>query len=573
MRRLLATMIVAFPALLTAQLPDSASRLPRDIRREVMDRWNAGAALRSSGRLDLDEGRQITGDVAVREGPLVIAGHVTGSVLAVNADVEFRPSGRIDGDLLVVGGAVRGRMAESVGGEIRIYRQPLSYHSEGDRIVVDRAESPDDQYGWWHRLEGNRSASWSDPIRLSESGPYNRVEGLPIEIGPTIYEKRPWGSFRLDASAIVRTGTSFSAKNGKDDIGHNVRAEFRAGEDGARYRGLAFGTRLYNTVDGVETWQLSDLETALASFVFHRDYRDYYQRHGAAAYATFFARPDVSITASLGDERWGSRNLIDPFTLFNGASSWRPNPMFDEGRMHVFDATARVDTRSDPVDPWSGWYAVADVEHGQGDLNLIAPTTDGRATLPGPASYSRGFVDLRRYNRLSRQSQINLRVVLGGTLNGDPLPLERRLSVDGPGALPGYGFREDIAGPNVANCSVNASVPGAPAECDRIALAQIEYRGDLHFVFGGHWDNSALRYGTSHSDAGWVLFADAGRGWLVRDTASALTYSNNQLPPLSTFRTDVGIGIEVGSVGVYAARAVSSPIEPVRFFARLRRRF
>ena len=575
MRRLLAILLAAVPSLLTAQQRDSASqqRLPRDIRREVMDRWNAGAAVRSSGRFDLDEGRQITGDVAVQEGPVIIAGHVTGSVLAINADVEFRPSGRIDGDLLVIGGAVRGRNAESVAGEIRIYRQPLAYHVDGERIVVDRAESPDDEDGWWHRVQGDRAASWSDPIRISESGPYNRVEGLPVQIGPTVYEKRSWCSFRLDVSAILRSGTSFGTKNGNEDIGHNARAEFRTGPDGGQRSGLALGGRLFNAVDGVETWQLSDLETALASFVFHRDYRDYFQRHGAAAYTTFFARPDVSLTASLSDERWGSRNLIGPFTLFHDAEPWRPNPSFDEGRLHVFNATARADTRTDPIDPWSGWYAVADVERGSGDLNVVAPTTDGRATVPGPITYSRGFLDLRRYNRLSRQSQLNMRVVFGGTLSGDPLPLERRLSVDGPGALPGYGFREERTGPDVGTCSLNASVAGRPVECDRIALAQIEYRGNLHFVFGGDWDDSSIRYGSSHGDADWVLFADAGRGWLVGDSASALTYSRNQLPPLSTFRSDVGLGVEVGTVGVYAAKSMAPPIEPLRFFVRLRRRF
>src|SRR5579859_1683312 len=96
MRRLLTIALVVLPSILRAQQPDSSDvrRPPRDVRREAMDRWNAGAALRSSGRLDLDEGRQITGDVAVQQGPLTIAGHVTGSVLAINADVDFRPTGR-----------------------------------------------------------------------------------------------------------------------------------------------------------------------------------------------------------------------------------------------------------------------------------------------------------------------------------------------------------------------------------------------------------------------------------------------------------------------------------------------
>ena len=77
----------------------------------------------------------------------------------------------------------------------------------------------------------------------------------------------------------------------------------------------------------------------------------------------------------------------------------------------------------------------------------------------------------------------------------------------------------------------------------------------------------------------WVVFADAGRGWLVGDQTEPLTYDKNRLPPLSTFRTDVGLGLELGDFfgsgefGVYAAKALSSPDEKVNFFVRLRHRF
>ena len=53
----------------------------------------------------------------------------------------------------------------------------------------------------------------------------------------------------------------------------------------------------------------------------------------------------------------------------------------------------------------------------------------------------------------------------------------------------------------------------------------------------------------------------------------------NKPPPLSTFRTDVGLGLELGDFfgsgdfGVYAAKALSSPDEKVNFFVRLRHRF
>jgi hypothetical protein len=84
----------------------------------------------------------------------------------------------------------------------------------------------------------------------------------------------------------------------------------------------------------------------------------------------------------------------------------------------------------------------AALEHGRGTITSAAPMSGPPRTNPlGPTQYTRGLFDFRRYNRLGPDAQLNMRVVLGGWLGGDPLPLERRLSVDGPGALPGFDFQ------------------------------------------------------------------------------------------------------------------------------------
>ncbi len=215
-RTFLALALATTPMMLAAQQRDTVldrQSLPRDVRQEVVDRWGAATAIRSSERVEIEDGREIRGNVAVQHGPLILGGHVTGNVLAVNSDVILRSTARIDGDLLVVGGEVDGRNTAYVGGEIRIYRQSLRYRQEGDRIVVDRSEREEDEEdeGWWRRLERRGARSWSDPIRIAQAGPYNRVEGLPVSVGPAIYERRPWGSFRFDAAAVVRTGSSFAS--------------------------------------------------------------------------------------------------------------------------------------------------------------------------------------------------------------------------------------------------------------------------------------------------------------------------------------------------------------------------
>jgi hypothetical protein len=70
-----------------------------------------------------------------------------------------------------------------------------------------------------------------------------------------------------------------------------------------------------------------------------------------------------------------------------------------------------------------------------------------------------------------------------------------------------------------------------------------------------------------------VAFVDAGRGWLVGDRFGDLRYPSGALPPFGTYRTDLGVGLDLGVVGLYVAKAVSSPKEPANFFVRIHNRF
>jgi hypothetical protein len=545
--------------------------LPSDVRREVVARWNGANALRATGRLELAAGRDVVGNLAIAGGPLVLAGHIEGRVTAVNATVVLGPTARIDGDLLVVGGDVEGRNAAQVAGAIRIYREPLVYHEVVDKIVDDQAaDSAGENESWLSRIEHRHEGNWTELLRVVQAGPYNRVEGLPIELGPVVNRLTPWGSFRVDAAAVVRTGSTFRSSDG--GVGHRIRGEVRVGRD----RGVGIGGQAINVVDAVESWQLSDLETALAAFLVRRDYRDYYQRHGGSAFVTLYGASDVSLTGSFGEERWSSAPLRNPFTLFNGDRAWRPNPRVDEGLFHVATATFNLDTRTDPDDPWSGWYVNAELEHGAGAIASVAPTSEPRPLLTGePIAYTRGLFDVRRYNRLGPNAQLNARLIAGGWLGGDELPLERRLSVDGPGALPGFDFRSPRAGLDVGTCNSGVPIPGRPAECDRVALAQLELRGDLPFDLTSGLSDWPHRYHGGHGDAVWVVFADAGRGWNVGPGASAtaLGFGTSTIPPFPSFRTDVGAGLDIGGIGLYAAKSTSRPSEPLNLFIRLRHRF
>jgi hypothetical protein len=535
--------------------------------------YNQPAAMRVSGRLDIAASQTVNGNVAVLRGPVTIAGRVTGYVIVINGDLTLARDARIDGGIYVVGGYMEGRERATIGGEVHHYRDPLRFREEGERILAESDQTAlDEDESWVSRWRRRRRESDSK-LALMTGGSYNRVEGLAVHAGPSIHRTTSWGDVRVDAFGILRSADHWQWTS--PNVGHDVTAQVGLGRNGA----LAVGGRAFDIVAPVEAWQLRDGEVGLASFFLHRDFRDYWARHGGSGYLTLRLGDALSLTPSYAEERWSALADRDPFTLFRGGQQWRPNPLADVGRFRLTSVTLAYDTRTDVEDPWSGWHVVADVERGASAAVQLAPTpVEVRATAAEPVDvqYTRIFLDARRYNRVSPDGQLNVRLVMGGWIGGDELPLQRRFSLGGAGSLPGYDFRRP-PDRDVLLCGGTA-LAGRPGLCERIALAQIEYRGALAFRFsseGGFDEEEDERdWRLYYSRKGqWVVFVDAGRGWLVGPRTGDVQYGRGTLPPLSTFRTDVGAGLDFELIGFFVAKSVSDAKIPANFFVRLRHRF
>jgi outer membrane protein assembly factor BamA len=266
------------------------------------------------------------------------------------------------------------------------------------------------------------------------------------------------------------------------------------------------------------------------------------------------------------------------FSVFGNGKAWRPNPLVDAGRFHLGVLRANIDTRNDEDNPSTGWLIVAEYERGTGRMTDVGVTSPlARPVVSPRVSYGRALVDLRRYNRLSPTTWFNARLVLGGWLHGDDLPLERRFSVGGLGTIPGFDFRKYEPGTvDVSQCSDGGPPPpGNPAQCERVALAQLEYRSELHSSLFDFLNARPIRLrGIGFTVQPTVVaFVDAGRGWLVGQPSGTLRYSSNSFPRFGTFRTDIGLGLDLGIFGIYGAKAVSSSKEPANVFLRVHRRF
>jgi hypothetical protein len=114
-----------------------------------------------------------------------------------------------------------------------------------------------------------------------------------------------------------------------------------------------------------------------------------------------------------------------------------------------------------------------------------------------------------------------------------------------------------------------------------MALLQAEWKGDFRISLFGDEDDSDRRWRFSGrgADGTWVLFANSGRGWLVKRASPAataaepLTYGRRLVPAMGTWRTDIGGGFDFGDFGVYVAQAVSQPGLSPNVYVRLGRRF
>ena len=264
---------------------------------------------------------------------------------------------------------------------------------------------------------------------------YNRVEGLPILFGPVI---RTPGTYplRMEALATFRTET-FSL----DELGYWFRLEQSFGGP-ARPR---LGLMAYSEVQPMEERGVSDLESSITTLILHRDLRDYFQNEGWGVYVDM-ERTDFPLTARLSfrQEDHFPVEPGDPLTIFRRDRLWRPMPLAAQGEITSLALDMELDDRNNPDDPTDGWYVKASVMRGlNGELEVpgtslspLGPTIQGPTFLPEDIAL--GSLDVRRYARVDPDSDLRLRLFVGGSINGNPLPPQYQQTLGGVGSLPGF---------------------------------------------------------------------------------------------------------------------------------------
>src|SRR5688572_9059659 len=500
-----------------AQTPIVEAQLTVEQADSLVTFFNRPETTRLTGDSRLPEQTQL-GDVAIVGGELALAGHVTGSVVVINGSIRFEPGSRVDGDIHVIGGPILG--AENAQARsITIYRELIRYDLQ-DGVLIHRSERLRDELRAGRQFPFGRF-----DFVVAARGSYNRVEGLPVHLGPRVALGHSNPTV-LDATLIVRTAEF-------DDPGFILRFEqFIGGRRAARV-----GFRWSDEFVAIEPWGLSDRENSLATFLIHRDYRDHYLRDGWAAYFRL-GREGLPLGLGVAFTEFdvATAPVNDPISILYNSDDWRAQPFVAAQRYATLNTEVRYDTRNDRRDPAAGWFATVGVE----------------LELKGSERYRYGLADVRRYARLSPNAKLSFRGVVAGSINGEALPTFRQQSLGGEPSLPAYELHQ-------FDCGGHASgIYG----CDRLALVQVEYQSNFRAL-----SRVARRVGRDFGlldNIKWVAFVNSGRAWVEPEGATA-----NRNRGLSDFVTDTGFGLRFGVVGVYWAIPLSDRGTSTNFFVRL----
>jgi len=537
---------------------------PDSVVREAVARYNDSTTTRFYASVTLASGTAIRGDVAMYRGTLRVLGRIQGRVTVINGSLIITPGAEVEGEVLVIGGRLVIQPGGRQIGGARAYDDPASVARTNTGLLEVR-ERPPSLSDIATARRSFQAGKLKTTLVLETGRTYNRVIGLPILLGPTFSFPTPnLGEVRVDVRGELRTESEPTDR--REDFGFSIRGEW---ETKGSIRG-GIGGSWDRQVDPIEDQPLGIGEVGWATFLFGRDYRDYYEQQGGGGWVFVYPARWLRLEGAARYQKESSVPASDPIAIFRDPDPWRPNPLIDDGHFTLLRGSAAIDTRNNPRTPTSGWYFKAWYERGSsGDVAPVTLPVEVREPIPTFRDYSFDHIgfDLRKYQRINAIARANLRIMGGGWVGGDPLPVQRRVSLGGPDILAGYGFRSQTCAPaGFADAS-------QAALCDRMLAAQAEIRFRFRLPIREklgmeQWLLLERLVGRDHADI--VLFGDMGKAWLTGDGPGRIP--NNRLPVPGEFSYDAGIGLDIDGLAVYAAVPIGESGSP-RFTLRLERPF
>jgi hypothetical protein len=468
-------------------------------------------AITFNGDTDIAEQDTIQGDLVVKNGALIVRGIVHGDVLVVNGDIELKSTSYVSGNVRAMNGSILKNEGANVEGYTEQSSSSASKNSRKKKTYRTKYSYSFKPYFW------NRENTFDDNFLFR----YNRVEGFFFGFGA---EKKFYWDGSKAVSGFGSFGYGFASHKWRMQLG--LDRQF-AGSGSSLFE---IGAEVHSLTDTKDEWIMNLGENNLAALFFREDFRDYYQREGFSAHSAWYTKDgDASSMVDIRflNDRYATMNKNAEWGVFGG-NVFRSNPAVNIGIMKSVSFSAGFSTVEKYRYRSEGWNVFARAEYGGREVG-------------GDFDFTQTIVDVRRFQPLWDDNQINIRV-RAGALEGTPI-IQKLFELGGANTIPAFGFKEFVG--------------------NRMVLANLEYQlsGEvIDEIF--FWPNSINV----------IAFGDAGAistvktHWAVYEGFDAIT--SNQV------KSDLGFALawHDGDARLgFAWR--TDKTAPVSIFFRLNRAF
>lgn len=486
---------------------------------EDIDQWRSPSTTSFDGDAVIEAGETIAGNVVVKAGNLTLHGRVEGDVLVVGGTLFIRNGAHITGNARVINGEVVKDDEARVDGYIDQTRaSTASYRYDRGRFARSG-----------YRFE----APWTDRLTNLDNFLYhfNRVEGHFFGLGSE--KKYYWdGARTLSAHGFI--GWGFKSHQWRGLIGVDRQFSLGGPEDDAGHL-LEFGFEGHSLTDSKESWIIGTNENTAAAVLIHEDFHDYFEREGFSLHTGYYYKEGdllAQLRLEFAGDRYESMESRTEWSVFGGNKVFRPNPAIAAGHMRSIVVRPGFTTTERTSRGQHGW-----------SIHAIAEITD--KALGGDFTFSAFTMDVRRYQPLSRYDNLNLRIRFG--TSGGLLPPQRMFEIGGLGTLHARPYKS--------------------AAGNRLILVNAEYILNADILndldFWPSWLFSRINL-IFMVDAGFIRSVSRDLGWT--EGFEGIRFAD--------FRNDLGFGVSNRSGSWRAGFAWQTDRKaPARFFFRFTRPF
>jgi hypothetical protein len=365
------------------------------------------------GDITVKENETIKSNVVVKDGDLTVFGKIDGDVLVVGGSLYVKDGGRITGNARIINGTI----VRENGGIIDGYT---------DKTSSKTVEYREDRHRFSH--PGNSfSAPWVNETANLDNFifRYNRVEGLFLGLGSE--KKYNWNG-RREFSTYGSIGWGVRSHTWRGNLG--IARQFPIGvNEGDEL--FEIGVEGYSLTDSKDRWLIDVRENTAAALLIHEDFRDYFERNGYSAHLAYYAQNDnvkIELKALYLADEYASLGNNAEWALFGGDKLFRPNPKINDGKMRSALTSAGISTERKSARGPEGWSIFGSYEYGP-------------KTLGGDFDFDQYVLDIRRFQPISSYDNLNLRF-RAGTSDGS-LPVQKAYDLGGLGTLNAFPFKAE----------------------------------------------------------------------------------------------------------------------------------